>query len=124
MDKDLAGVDPATLERLKALVRGGVAHCGAADIAPFSGTICDLSVWEHRHPNVCLVFPFYPLSQDSAAVAEWRERGLDEVAKGHVAVLLLAGGQGSRLGYDHPKGMYGLLLRLSLPRCCVHVQHI
>ena len=66
---------------------------------------------------------FHP-SQDSAAVAEWRERGLDEVAKGHVAVLLLAGGQGSRLGYDHPKGMYGLLLRLSLPRCCVHVQHI
>lgn len=88
MDKDLAGVDPATLERLKALVRGGVAHCGAADIAPFSGTICDLS--------------------DSESVTKWRERGLDEVAKGHVAVLLLAGGQGSRLGYDHPKGMYDL----------------
>lgn len=49
MDKDLAGVDPATLERLKALVRGGVAHCGAADIAPFSGTICDLSVCQHNH---------------------------------------------------------------------------
>ena len=38
----------------------------------------------------------------------WRARGLAEIAAGHVGALLLAGGQGSRLGFDHPKGMYNI----------------
>jgi len=35
-----------------------------------------------------------------------RERGEAALAAGQVGVLLVAGGQGSRLGFDHPKGMY------------------
>jgi UDP-N-acetylglucosamine/UDP-N-acetylgalactosamine diphosphorylase len=37
-----------------------------------------------------------------------RERGLGEeaICKGEVAALLVAGGQGSRLGFDKPKGMF------------------
>ncbi|MCH2182889.1 MAG: UDPGP type 1 family protein [Mariniblastus sp.] len=34
------------------------------------------------------------------------ELGSDAIASGKVAMVLTAGGQGSRLGFEHPKGMY------------------
>ena len=40
--------------------------------------------------------------------ARWFARGLDAVAAGEAAALVLAGGQGSRLGFDRPKGEYDL----------------
>jgi len=35
-----------------------------------------------------------------------KDIGLNLIKQGRVAVVILAGGSGSRLGFDHPKGMY------------------
>lgn len=37
---------------------------------------------------------------------EARQRGLATLSAGEVAVVLVAGGQATRLGFDHPKGMF------------------
>ena len=34
--------------------------------------------------------------------------GLEKIKKGRVTCVILAGGMGSRLGYNHPKGMYNI----------------
>ncbi len=44
-----------------------------------------------------------PFSQDRAI-----ERGRQALASGEVAVVIVAGGQGTRLGFDHPKGMFAI----------------
>ncbi len=42
------------------------------------------------------------------ATARERERGEEALRCGEVAALIVAGGQGSRLGFDKPKGMFGV----------------
>jgi UDP-N-acetylglucosamine/UDP-N-acetylgalactosamine diphosphorylase len=37
-----------------------------------------------------------------------RQRGIEALAAGKIGVLIVAGGQGSRLGFDHPKGLFSI----------------
>ena len=43
--------------------------------------------------------------EDDAAA---RRLGEEALARGEIAVVLVAGGRGSRLGFEHPKGMFGI----------------
>ena len=42
---------------------------------------------------------------ETEEAAEYRKHGEDLIRKGRVAALIVAGGQGSRLGIDAPKGV-------------------
>lgn len=55
-------------------------------------------------------------TNDPAAESEWKRLGLSAIARGEVGVVLMAGGQGTRLGSSAPKGCYdiGLLSHKSL----------
>lgn len=60
------------------------------------------------------VAPFTEIVDSSEAKEDekkqWWDHGLDLIAGNKVACVLMAGGQGTRLGFDQPKGCFDLLL--------------
>lgn len=40
--------------------------------------------------------------------AEFDAIGYESISRGEAGVLIMSGGQGSRLGFDHPKGMFNI----------------
>ena len=47
-----------------------------------------------------------PIDRPDKKDQKTKQQGEDALRRGEVAVLMVAGGQGSRLGFDHPKGMF------------------
>lgn len=52
--------------------------------------------------------PVPVIAHDAGDNPARRERGEQALRQGKVAALVVAGGQGSRLGFEHPKGMYAV----------------
>jgi UDP-N-acetylglucosamine/UDP-N-acetylgalactosamine diphosphorylase len=57
-------------------------------------------------PDPATIQPVPVIPADAPTNAGAKERGEAALRGGQVAVLVVAGGQGSRLGFDHPKGMF------------------
>ncbi len=49
-----------------------------------------------------------PLSQAQQRKQEFTDIGISEIKAGHLGLVLLAGGMGTRLGFDGPKGTYNI----------------
>ena len=87
LGESLAELDLAHLERLQTVLRNASA-AGAAGAAPAP------------------IEPA-PVRIPSAADAErWTERGGEMLSRGACALLTVAGGQGTRLGFEAPKGLF------------------
>src|SRR5208283_413898 len=86
--EDLAGLDLGLVQQLRARL---TQEETAPDTPPVSADLVPA--------------PYVSLSQSSAD-HEAAELGEDRIRRGRTAFLTVAGGQGSRLGFDGPKGMF------------------
>lgn len=86
--RQLAGLDLGRLEQFRTLIETPPTDLSFADVRP--APIAKL-----------------PLNEAQQSAEEQVERvGREALEANRVAVVTAAGGQGTRLGYDHPKGMF------------------
>jgi len=99
---DLASLDPMQLGKLQARLREPVSGLPAEDPIPA---------------------PYIPLSQILSATGI-QEMGEDLIRRGKTAVLTVAGGQGSRLGFNGPKGMFPISPIRKLTLFALHAEKL
>ena len=72
---------------------------------------------ENSIPDDLAPAPYFPLIPETAEQKEFYDQaekiGKNLISEGKVACLTVAGGQGTRLGYDGPKGTYPIGLHSS-----------
>lgn len=115
MDKDklLRILDKFKQERFKTLFQSSTAEEQASMLAQADLIDFDMlkgaSKEEQAKPRG-IISPIRTLTMDEYAESEntYRKAGLEALRAGRVAALILAGGMGTRLGYDHAKGMFDI----------------
>jgi UDP-N-acetylglucosamine/UDP-N-acetylgalactosamine diphosphorylase len=68
--------------------------------------------------------PVPVLPRESPDNARYRAAGEEALRQGQVAALVVAGGQGSRLGFEHPKGMFPIGPVTRKPLFQVHAEKV
>ncbi|VEU24112.1 DEKNAAC105367 [Brettanomyces naardenensis] len=69
----------------------------------YSSSIAESKVFEPLPRSICYSSI---LEEPKDTLSEWSSKGLELIANNKVAIILMAGGQGSRLGSSTPKGIY------------------
>ncbi|KAL7838204.1 hypothetical protein AOLI_G00266080 [Acnodon oligacanthus] len=94
---ELSQLDPEELSQ----------HCRAAAEAASRASSEGERLDSHMEP-VAAEFIGSVCKSDKETLQQWDDEGILQIAENRVAVLLLAGGQGTRLGVSYPKGMYNV----------------
>ncbi len=97
--EQISGID---FEQLDELIRSHVPARGPGGLAEPSSEI-------PANPSPAPILPAKPADEVSAgSYRRARQRGGELISAGRVAAFVVAGGEGTRLGFDGPKGCFGV----------------
>ncbi len=95
----------ALVGRQKQMFREQLNQIDIAKINQLYDSLCTGNTTVNPHQSIAPILPHNPTAEQ---VESYKKIGNKALKGGKVAALLLAGGQGSRLGHDGPKGTYDI----------------